>query len=221
MINIEVSKEVRDVCPQFIGAALSTQITNTEYSPALWQEIARFEKEYRQTYTTDSLKEHPAILATRQIYKRCGKDPSRYRPSSEALIRRMLKGHELYQINTAVDLINLASIRFGYSIGGFDADKIQGNQLILGIGKAEEPYEGIGRGPLNIEGLPVYRDREGGIGTPTSDHERTKLSTTTENILALVNGYDGNKEQVLACAQFMQELFQKYTDAHDTEIILF
>lgn len=221
MINIKVSKEVRDVCPQFIGAALSTQITNTEYSPALWLEIARFEKEYRQTYTTDSLKEHPAILATRQIYKRCGKDPSRYRPSSEALIRRMLKGHELYQINTAVDLINLASIRFGYSIGGFDADKIQGNQLILGIGKAEEPYEGIGRGPLNIEGLPVYRDREGGIGTPTSDHERTKLSTTTENILALVNGYDGNKEQVLACAQFMQELFQKYTDAHDTEIILF
>lgn len=221
MINIEVSKEIRDVCPQFIGAALSTQITNTEYSPALWQEIARFEKEYRQTYTTDTLKEHPAILATRQIYKRCGKDPSRYRPSSEALIRRMLKGHELYQINTAVDLINLASIRFGYSIGGFDADKIQGNQLILGIGKAEEPYEGIGRGPLNIEGLPVYRDREGGIGTPTSDHERTKLSTTTENILALVNGYDGNKEQVLACAQFMQELFQKYTDAHDTEIILF
>ena len=221
MINIEVSKEIRDVCPQFIGAALSTQITNTEYSPALWQEIARFEKEYRQTYTTDSLKEHPAILATRQIYKRCGKDPSRYRPSSEALIRRMLKGHELYQINTAVDLINLASIRFGYSIGGFDVDKIQGNQLILGIGKAEEPYEGIGRGPLNIEGLPVYRDREGGIGTPTSDHERTKLSTTTENILALVNGYDGNKEQVLACAQFMQELFQKYTDAHDTEIILF
>lgn len=221
MINIEVSKEIRDVCPQFIGAALSTQITNTEYSPALWQEIARFEKEYRQTYTTDSLKEHPAILATRQIYKRCGKDPSRYRPSSEALIRRMLKGHELYQINTAVDLINLASIRFGYSIGGFDADKIQGNQLILGIGKAEEPYEGIGRGPLNIEGLPVYRDREGGIGTPTSDHERTKLSTTTENIRALVNGYDGNKEQVLACAQFMQELFQKYTDAHDTEIILF
>lgn len=221
MINIEVSKEIRDVCPQFIGAALSTQITNTEYSPALWLEIARFEKEYRQTYTTDSLKEHPAILATRQIYKRCGKDPSRYRPSSEALIRRMLKGHELYQINTAVDLINLASIRFGYSIGGFDADKIQGNQLILGIGKAEEPYEGIGRGPLNIEGLPVYRDREGGIGTPTSDHERTKLSTITENILALVNGYDGNKEQVLACAQFMQELFQKYTDAHDTEIILF
>lgn len=221
MINIEVSKDIRAVCPDFVGVALTGIIKNTSHSKALWEEINRFEKDYRQNYTPETLKEHPAILATRQIYKRCGKDPSRYRPSSEALIRRMLKGHELYQINTAVDLINLASIRFGYSIGGFDAAKIQGNQLVLGIGKADEPYVGIGRGPLNIEGLPVYRDQEGGIGTPTSDHERTKLSETTETVLVLVNGYDGNKEQVLACARYMQELFQKYTAAQKTEINLF
>lgn len=221
MINIEVSKNIREVCPNFVGAALTAVIKNSPYSKALWEEINRFEEEYRHIYTPETLKEHPAILATRQIYKRCGKDPSRYRPSSEALIRRMLKGHELYQINTAVDLINLASIRSGYSIGGFDADKIQGKELVLGIGKADEPYEGIGRGPLNIEGLPVYRDQEGGIGTPTSDHERTKLSETTEKILVLVNGYDGNKEQVLACARYMQELFQKYTAAQNTGITIF
>lgn len=221
MINIEISKNIREVCPNFVGAALTAVIKNSPYSKALWEEINRFEEEYRHIYTPETLKEHPAILATRQIYKRCGKDPSRYRPSSEALIRRMLKGHELYQINTAVDLINLASIRFGYSIGGFDADKIQGKELVLGIGKADEPYEGIGRGPLNIEGLPVYRDQEGGIGTPTSDHERTKLSETTEKILVLVNGYDGNKEQVLACARYMQELFQKYTAAQNTGITIF
>lgn len=221
MISIEVSKNIREVCPNFVGAALTAVIKNSPYSKALWEEINRFEEEYRHIYTPETLKEHPAILATRQIYKRCGKDPSRYRPSSEALIRRMLKGHELYQINTAVDLINLASIRSGYSIGGFDADKIQGKELVLGIGKADEPYEGIGRGPLNIEGLPVYRDQEGGIGTPTSDHERTKLSETTEKILVLVNGYDGNKEQVLACARYMQELFQKYTAAQNTEITIF
>lgn len=221
MIHIEVSNEIKNVCPQFIGAALTAQIKNTSYSESLWQEINRFEAQYRESFTTDSIKEHPAILATRQIYKRCGKDPSRYRPSSEALIRRMLKGHKLYQINTAVDLINLASIRFGYSIGGFDADKIDGDSLCLGIGKADEPYEGIGRGPLNIEGLPVYRDQTGGIGTPTSDHERTKLSETTTHILAVINGYDGNKQQVLACAQYMQELFQEYTQAQETEINLF
>ena len=163
----------------------------------------------------------PSIQATRQAYKRCGKDPSRYRPSGEALVRRMLNGHDLYQINTAVDLVNLASIAYGYSIGGFDKDKIQGHTLTLGIGKAGEPYEGIGRGPLNIEGLPVYRDTMGGIGTPTSDHERTKLSLESQRILAIVNGYDGNREQVRACAEFMQELLQKYAFSDGGQIRFF
>lgn len=84
--------------------------------------------------------------ATREAYKRCGKDPGRYRPSAEALRRRLMRGIPLYQIDTLVDLINLVSLRTGHSIGGFDADKIQGNRLELGIGKAEEPFEGIGRG---------------------------------------------------------------------------
>ena len=69
-----------------------------------------------------------------------------------------MRGIPLYQIDTLVDLINLVSLRTGHSIGGFDADKIQGTHLELGIGKAGEPFEGIGRGVLNIEGLPVYRD---------------------------------------------------------------
>ena len=111
-----------------------------------------FTELYRQRYTTDSIKLIPAIQATRQAYKKCGKDPSRYRPSSEALCRRILRGIPLYQIDTLVDLINLASIYSGHSIGGFDRDKIQGDRLVLGIGKAGEPYEGIGRGELNIEG---------------------------------------------------------------------
>ena len=106
----------------------------------------------------EDIKLQPAIAATREAYKRCGKDPGRYRPSAEALRRRLMRGIPLYQIDTLVDLINLVSLRTGYSIGGFDADKIQGKTLELGIGKSGEPFEGIGRGILNIEGLPVYRD---------------------------------------------------------------
>lgn len=218
MVEVIVSEEIRRVCPEFIGAALEAQITNTPYSALLWDEIGKFQTDYCRKYTTESIKEMSAIQATRKVYKRCGKDPSRYRPSSEALIRRMLKGYDLYQIDTAVDLINLASIAYGYSIGGFDADNIVGNTLVLGVGREGEPYEGIGRGPLNIAGLPVYRDGQGGIGTPTSDHERTKLSVSTTRLLALVNGYDGNREQVLACAEYMQELLRKYA-ASDGDVI--
>ena len=66
-----------------------------------------------------------------------------------------MQGKTLYQIDTLVDLINLASMKYGYSLGGFDADKFVGNTLELGIGKEGEPYEGIGRGMINIQGLPV------------------------------------------------------------------
>ena len=218
-MNILVSQEIASVCPGFVGAAVDARVVNTPYSPELWQEIHTLEARLSQELSTESLKEQPGIAATRRVYKACGKDPSRYRPASEQLIRRMLQGKELYQIDTLVDLVNLASIAFGYSIGGFDADHFVGDTLTLGIGREGEPYEGIGRGPLNIEGLPVYRDEIGGIGTPTSDNERTKITADTTQLLCIVNGYDGNEENVLACARYIQELLQKYA-ASDGGILL-
>ena len=212
-MKIIVSQEIEQVCPGFIGAAVEAQVMNTPYCEELWKEIHALGEEYRSTLTTESIKHLSAIEATRRVYKVCGKDPSRYRPAAEALIRRMLQGKELYQIDTLVDLINLASIRFGYSIGGFDADKFHGDTLTLGVGKKDEPYEGIGRGQINIEGLPVYRDATGGVGTPTSDHERTKIDIHTTHLLTLINGYDGNEEQVTANAQFIQSLLRKYCNS--------
>jgi len=221
MITIQVSDEIRERCPDFVGAAVFATLRNSEYNAALWQEIDRFIADYRQRYTVDCLKQMPSIEATRAAYRRCGKDPSRYRPSGEALVRRTLKGNNLYRVNTVVDLINLASIAYGYSIGGFDADKIGGSELVLGIGREVEPYEGIGRGPLNIEGLPVYRDALGGIGTPTSDHERTKLTLETSHLLAIVNGYDGDRSNVVACATYIQELLRRYACSDGGQLMEF
>lgn len=262
MIQISVSPEIRERCPQFVGTAVFAPVHNSPSSPALWQEIDRFIADYRQRYTIDSIKQMPSIEATRAAYRRCGKDPSRYRPSGEALVRRTLQGKELYRVDTLVDLINLASIAFGYSIGGFDADKIAPSSpaspassassaspaspgspaspaspvvsvsggfpagipsphLSLGIGREGEPYEGIGRGSLNIAGLPVYRDALGGIGTPTSDHERTKLSLQTTHLLAIVNGYDGNRQGTTACAAYIQQLLRNYADSDGGQLIQF
>ena len=176
---------------------------------------------YRSTLTTESLKQLSGIAATRRVYRACGKDPSRYRPASEALIRRMLMGKSLYQIDTLVDLINLASIAYGYSIGGFDADKFDGEILTLGIGRAGEPYEGIGRGMINIEGLPVYRDATGGVGTPTSDNERTKLTLQTKHLVVLINGYDGNENNVQANAEYIQDLLRKYCHSDGGTVFLY
>lgn len=211
MIQIIVSKEIEQVCPRFVGAAVEANVVNSPFCAPLWEEIHALGEQYRMELDTTLIKERiPGIAATRSVYKACGKDPSRYRPAAEALIRRMLQGKELYQIDTLVDLINLASIKYGYSIGGFDADKFVGDTLTLGVGRAGEPYEGIGRGMINIEGLPVYRDKDGGVGTPTSDNERTKIEIETTHLLTLINGYDGNEQQVLANAEFIQQLLRKY-----------
>lgn len=209
-MEVIVSKEIEQVCPHFVGACVEAKVENSFFCSELWDEIHAKGELFRNELTTETLKDISGIAATRRVYRACGKDPSRYRPAAEALIRRMLQGKKLYQIDTLVDLINLASIAFGYSLGGFDADKIVGNQLTLGVGRAEEPYEGIGRGPLNIEGLPVYRDKIGGIGTPTSDHERTKITAQTAHLLVLVNGYDGNEDAVRSTALYVQVLLRKY-----------
>ena len=209
-MNIIVSQEIAHVCPQFAGAAVEAYVVNTPYCQPLWDEINALGERLRQQLTTESLKKQPGIAATRRVYKACGKDPSRYRPASEQLIRRMLQGKELYQIDTLVDLVNLASIAYGYSIGGFDADKFVGDTLTLGVGREGEPYEGIGRGMLNIAGLPVYRDAQGGVGTPTSDNERTKMTLETTHLVVLINGYDGDRQRVADNAAFIQSLLRKY-----------
>lgn len=146
MIDISVSEGFKQICTTFAGAAVEASITNTPSDERLWLEIDARVQAYRARYTVDSIKDMDAIRATRAAYRALGKDPSRYRPSSEALCRRVLRGMELYRVNTAVDLINLVSMETGYSIGGFDADKIAGTNLVLGIGNEGEPYEGIGRG---------------------------------------------------------------------------
>ena len=220
-MNVIVSQEIETVCPEFVGACVEARVENTKYCQELWDEIHVLEERFRRELTTESLKELTSIAATRAVYKRCGKDPSRYRPASEALIRRMLQGKELYQIDTLVDLINLASIAYGYSIGGFDASKFEGDTLTLGVGREGEPYEGIGRGMLNIAGLPVYRDSKGGVGTPTSDNERTKITIDTRHLVVLINGYDGNEQRVMENARFIQDLLRRYAGSDGGTVTLY
>ena len=211
MIDISVSEGFKHICTTFAGAAVEASITNTPSDERLWLEIDARVQAYRARYTVDSIKDMDAIRATRAAYRALGKDPSRYRPSSEALCRRVLRGMELYRVNTAVDLINLVSMETGYSIGGFDADKIAGTNLVLGIGNEGEPYEGIGRGTLNIAHLPVYRDSVGGIGTPTSDNERTKIELATTRVLLIVNSYGGDTPR--EAADELADLLVRYVSA--------
>lgn len=215
-MNITINKEIYQVSPDFVISIIECDVTNSLHHNDLWIDIESFCADFKATTHMEEINKRPAIYATREAYKKLGKDPNRYRPSAEALCRRILKDMPLYKINTLVDLINLVSLKTGYSIGGFDADKIQGD-VQLGVGTADDVFEGIGRGLLNIEGLPVYRDEKGGIGTPTSDEERTKLSLETTRLLMIINGYSGEKGLQKA-TEYAIELLKKYANATNISV---
>lgn len=211
-MQITISKTFHDVCPKFIGGAILAEVKNSATTPELWAEIERIANVLRNNYTTDTIKEQSGIAATREAYRRAGKDPSRYRPACEQLARRILQGKDLYSIDQLVDFGNLVSLYCGYSTAMLDAEKILGENITLGIGTSGEPYEGIGRGVLNIENLPVYRDEEGGFATPTSDSVRTMISADTKRILLLINGYDGNEERLTDALNYAYEGLKRFVE---------
>lgn len=217
-IKINISDKILQACPEFRMAAITCKVKNSTTHEELWNEIESFSSKFAFNVSMDEIKERPAILATRNVYKKLGKDPNRYRPSAEALCRRILKGQPLYRINALVDMINLISLTTGYSIGGFDLDQIEGD-LTLGVGEANEPFNAIGRGQLNIEGLPVYRDAVGGIGTPTSDEERTKITDNTTHLLMIINAYSG-EEGLQEAVDYSIDLLKRHAEATDFNTML-
>lgn len=211
---------IRQAAPQLRVVTIEAEVKNTETSDELWSLLVKAGAGIREVTELQEINKRPGIRATREAYKALGKEPNRYRPSSEALCRRLVKGMELYRINALVDIINLISVQSGYSIGGFDMDKIEGDRLILGAGRPGEPFEGIGRGELNIEHLPVYRDTVGGIGTPTSDNERTKLDLSTVRLLMCINIY-GEEMPIDDVVLLSRSLLEKFADADNINVKIY
>ncbi len=185
--DIQTDASIRQADPKLSIGLLLAEVRIAPRGETLDQAIAEACTDFRTRETPDSIKTWPSIRDARAVYKALGKDPSRYRPSAEALLRRVVSGKSLYRINNAVDALNLVSLESGYSIGGYDADRIDGG-ILLRRGGAE-PYEAIGRGALNVEGLPVLYDAQGPFGSPTSDSTRTMVREDTRRFLWVVFGF--------------------------------
>ena len=215
-MEITITDRICEACPILTLAVITCEVRNSATSPAFWSEMEAEVKRFSATYSLEEINKRPEIAATRKIYKTLGKDPNRYRPSAEALCRRIVRYIPIYKVSMLVDIINLVSIRSGYSIGGFDLDKIQGD-IQLGVGTKEDVFEAIGRGLLNVEGLPLYRDSIGGIGTPTSDNERTKISMGTKKLLIVINGYSGIG-RLQEAVDYAIQLLKKYAGLQKYEV---
>ncbi len=216
MVAVSVSKELKAVVPGLTLSCIECDVEVHEENVELWAEIEQQISALAASLKVENISRLPAIAASRRGYKACGKDPARYRLSAEALLRRIVNGKGLYRVNNVVDLLNLVSISTGFSIGGYDADKISGD-VVFGVGKKNEPYEGIGRGILNIESLPVFRDNAGAFGTPTSDSVRTAVTSETVRFLMIIIGF-GNLPELDEAAASAVNLLEKYAFARNMEL---
>jgi DNA/RNA-binding domain of Phe-tRNA-synthetase-like protein len=116
----------------------------------------------------------------RALYRRFGIDPTRVRPSSEALLRRLKKGEPLPRINSLVDVANALSVQLQVPVGLYDLGKVRGDELVVRLGAEGENYTGIGKERVNVAGRICVADAEGPCGNPSSDSARTMITTDTE-----------------------------------------
>jgi len=216
MRNISISNELKSRCLGLRLGCIEADVKIDESSIELLTELNTRIQQICESLSIESISKIPTIASSRKAYKACGKDPARYRLSAEALLRRVVSGKGLYHINNVVDQLNLISITTGFSIGGYDADQIE-DDIVFGIGDQAEPYSGIGRGELNIENLPVFRDGKGAFGTPTSDSPRTEVKEQTRRFLMILIDFEGDK-MLNEAVQMAEHLLKSYCGADRFEI---
>ncbi len=152
-----------------------------------------------------ALADMPNLGESRRGYRACGKDPGRWRVSSEALYRRVRQGKELYRINSVVDVNNLVSLETGFSLGSYDGDHLQW-PVMLRRGRPGESYPGIGKDFVDLENMPLLADATGPVGSPTSDSARAMITLESRRILTVIYSFSPREALEdalrLACLRF-------------------
>lgn len=185
---------------------LEAIVTVSRHDQALWREIDECVSRLANTALEDIAPLTP-VRALRETYKALGTDPSRYRGSNEALLRRVAQGKGLYKVNTVVDINNLVSLESRRSVASYDRTKL-GERIVFRRGGEGESYEGIGKGAINVNGLPVFADAEGPFGSSTSDSQRAMIALHTTQLLMVIIAFDGEpglQEQLTRVARLLEE----------------
>lgn len=216
-MHITISRSILDTLPNFNIIALLFDVEAKETSTDIKELIKTYQEQVKEEYSSlEEVLNIPLIKKARDGYKRLGKDPSRYRLACESLLRRIVKGNDLYVINNLVDIGNLLSIDFKRSTAVLDYDKIQGD-VVVRLGKSSDIYEGIGRGIINVENIPVYVDDISPFGSTTSDTMRTSVTLNTKKVLFFIVCFDDdNHEKEI---EKSIKYYERYADAKNVEII--
>jgi len=176
MSRFSVAPDVAAVCRPAVAWLDGAHVVERE--PRLAARLAEAESLVRQQPPAE-------VAAVRAMYKRVGLDPTKTRPSSEALLRRVRKGDQLPRINSLVDVCNWCSLEFQLPYGLYDAAHVDGG-IELRLGRAGESYPGIRKDDVNVGGRLTLADARGPFGNPTSDSARTMVTTATTRAVVVV-----------------------------------
>ncbi len=215
-MKVTIDPKLKTKCPRTALGCVTARVEAGASPAALLEEMKARETEIQKLPFPRGVLESPQIEVTRKAYKALGKDPARYRGSAEALLRRVVAGKDLPQINAVVDVINLVSVESRLPVGLYDLAHVTG-EIVFRAGRAGETYKGIGKYDLNLEGLPLFADTAGPHGSATSDSERTMVTAATKEVLAVIVSFGGT-EGLDRWAQRMSALLMRHAAGQDVEI---
>ncbi len=201
-----------------LGVVEADGVTVAAPGADLSRDISQKCSELQRSFTLESLAEYEPVVAVRAMFRGWGMDPSKYRPSSEALLRRVVQGKGLYNVSNVVDLTNLGSIETGWPYGVYNRRAIAG-QIRLRLGLPGEKYEGIGRRVWHLEGRPVLVDSAGPFGSPISDSTRTQIQEgVTEVLTAIYAPSSARVEAITEATRKEAERLQMYARAGEARV---
>lgn len=216
MIDVTICEELKKICPEMTLGCIQAHVDVENSCDSLLREINDYCEVLKKEMHIENLASSPRIKDGREIYKKLGKVPSKYRMSSEALIRRILQGKGVYKINNIVDINNLISLKSKFPVGSYNIENLH-NPISVMIGKKDEQYKGIGKEQINIENLPVLTDFIGSFGSPTSDSERAMITSNASEILMCIYSFSG-KTDIDEYLKYGKELLEKYANGKDIKI---
>jgi DNA/RNA-binding domain of Phe-tRNA-synthetase-like protein len=218
--ELSIDSALKSKCRATALACVSAHVKANPSPRELREEMKARERQILQLPDPRGVLESAQISAARAAYKALGKDPARYRGSAEALLRRVIAGKFLPEVNAVVDVINLVSIESRLPVGLYDMANVTGD-IAFRAGRAGETYKGIGKYDLNLEGLPVFCDEIGPHGSPTSDSERTMVTNATTQVLAVIISFGGFSSEGSNSAEHwlgrLIALLERYANARDCE----
>ena len=211
-MEICIDKKMKEIYPTIQLGCIEYDVQVETENPLLWNFIhEECVPKLMEQFETIGLTNIEGIKSSRNEYKAFGRNPSRYRVSSESLLRRIRQGHELYHVNTVVDTNNLVSIQTACSVGSYNVENIQGN-VTLSVGTEGEGYEGIGKDYIDMENMILLKDDLGAFGSPTSDSYRAMIGMDTKHVITLIYCFSNQinlNEEVKKASIY----FEKYANA--------